>query len=204
MRRRIAISDIHGTYSTFKKLVEDKIILSKEDELYLLGDMFDGPRVMKLLNYIIKLKDEGFKVFTLLGNHEHQVLKDISNGRRKLQEKYHLLLKESKFFVEFEDVVLVHAGFNMSLEYPPEDKQTMMWTFHWTHNGTNPWLGSRRVIHGHAVQPLENIETSIREKHLRIDIDNGVKYPEDPKKGNLVAFDFQNWNYWVQPNIDML
>jgi len=39
--RRIAIGDIHGCFKTFKSLLENKIRLKEEDQLFLLGDYID-------------------------------------------------------------------------------------------------------------------------------------------------------------------
>lgn len=76
--RRFAIGDIHGCYNTFESLVEDKIALRKEDQLFLLGDYIDrGIRNREVLDYIIELKEEGFQVFPLMGNHEYFVLRDL-------------------------------------------------------------------------------------------------------------------------------
>ena len=41
MPKKIAISDIHGCYQTFRALVEKQIILKKSDVLFLLGDYLD-------------------------------------------------------------------------------------------------------------------------------------------------------------------
>ena len=38
MSRVIAISDIHGHIKTFRELLEDRVQLTKEDKLFLLGD----------------------------------------------------------------------------------------------------------------------------------------------------------------------
>ena len=56
--RRIAIGDIHGCFKTFKSLLETKINLTKEDQLFLLGDYIDkGKRNKEVLDYIIQVAD---------------------------------------------------------------------------------------------------------------------------------------------------
>lgn len=39
--RRIAIGDVHGCYYTLKRLLEDKVEVTKEDQIFLLGDIID-------------------------------------------------------------------------------------------------------------------------------------------------------------------
>jgi len=202
--RRIAITDIHGHYETFRKLLEEQVSLTQEDELYLLGDLINGPRTMKLLNYVMDLQEKDYKVTCLMGNHEHTMLKDIANGRRKKPDpKYFNFLNNMKLFVELDNHVLVHAGFNTALDFPPDDITAMLWEYSWNHTGRNKWLGNRQVIHGHKVLWYNRIIESIEEKSLKIGIDNGVEFHEDENKGRMIALDFENWNYWVQTNVDI-
>lgn len=69
--RRWFIGDIHGYLNTFRTLVEQKIKLQKEDTLILLGDLIDrGPFSKQLLDYLINLKDKGYHVILIRGNHD--------------------------------------------------------------------------------------------------------------------------------------
>jgi len=68
--RQIAISDIHGCARTFQALL-DKIQLSTNDQLYLLGDYIDrGPDSKGVIDTILGLINAGYRVQTLMGNHE--------------------------------------------------------------------------------------------------------------------------------------
>lgn len=63
---RYIISDIHGCYDEYIKLL-DKIKFSDEDELYLLGDAVDrGPEPIKVLKDIMSRPNVVF----ILGNHD--------------------------------------------------------------------------------------------------------------------------------------
>ena len=74
------ISDIHGEYALFLKLL-NKINFSENDTLYVLGDMIDkGCESVRLLQF---LKDKR-NVKCILGNHEYEFLK-----------KYHAIMRES-------------------------------------------------------------------------------------------------------------
>lgn len=71
-----AISDIHGQYDLFLKLLE-KINFSENDELYVIGDVLDrGPDPMKLLLYIIEHKN----MHLIMGNHEKMFLDSQAIG----------------------------------------------------------------------------------------------------------------------------
>ena len=69
------MSDIHGCYEKYKKMLE-KISLSKEDTLYILGDVTDrGPNGMKVLLDIAK--HDNISLFW--GNHDRQAAILLSN-----------------------------------------------------------------------------------------------------------------------------
>ena len=61
------ISDIHGEYDLFARLLE-KIKLSGSDNLFVLGDMIDkGNDSIKVLKELYSMKN----AFCILGNHEY-------------------------------------------------------------------------------------------------------------------------------------
>lgn len=62
-------SDLHGQYTLFMKLL-DKIKFSKDDTLYVLGDIVDrGPKSMRLFKYIMDQDN----IICTIGNHEHMM-----------------------------------------------------------------------------------------------------------------------------------
>ena len=68
---RWAISDIHGCCQTFRYMVETELQITKEDELFLLGDYIDRGKDSKgVFDYIMQLQNDNFKVQCLMGNHE--------------------------------------------------------------------------------------------------------------------------------------
>ncbi len=63
---RYIISDIHGCYEPYQKLLE-KINFSEEDELYILGDVVDrGPEPIRILQDMMRRPN----VIFILGNHD--------------------------------------------------------------------------------------------------------------------------------------
>ena len=76
------MSDIHGCYYEYKKLLE-KIQFSEEDELYVLGDVVDrGPEPMKLLLDMMLRPN----VYPILGNHEYMALKVLRKLNVEIKE----------------------------------------------------------------------------------------------------------------------
>lgn len=69
-------SDIHGQYSMYLELLE-KIDFSKEDHMYIVGDVIDrGPSSIPLLRDIIARPN----MTLLCGNHEHMMLRAMKEG----------------------------------------------------------------------------------------------------------------------------
>ena len=109
------ISDLHGQYKVFMKLLE-KVGFSDKDSLYMLGDAIDrGPDGIKILRYVMNEPNIHF----ILGNHEFMMLNGVAldgsasanyeklpgkdadiwiygNGGNKTYYKYKLLKKNER------------------------------------------------------------------------------------------------------------
>ena len=73
--RRIVIGDIHGCVKTLHKLLFHILNIQKEDDIYFLGDYIDrGPSIKDVIDLILMLKEQDFKIYTLMGNHEKMLL----------------------------------------------------------------------------------------------------------------------------------
>ena len=78
MSGRFAIGDIHGCLKTLKALVENEIQLGKDDELFFVGDFIDrGPDSKGVLDYIGSLIRDGYKIQSVMGNHEEMLLESL-------------------------------------------------------------------------------------------------------------------------------
>lgn len=72
--RTLVISDIHGCYEEFVDMI-NKIELTKNDELIILGDQIDrGPQNMKVVLKISEMKADGYNIISIKGNHEEMFL----------------------------------------------------------------------------------------------------------------------------------
>ena len=65
------IPDIHGCARTLEVLLENLLKVTKEDELFFLGDYIDrGPSGKEVIDYVMGLQANGYNVHCLKGNHE--------------------------------------------------------------------------------------------------------------------------------------
>jgi serine/threonine protein phosphatase 1 len=80
MARQWVIPDLHGYSRTLKALIEEQIKPSGNDTLFFLGDYIDrGPDAKGVIDYIMSLKEEGYNIRTLRGNHEDYLLRTYDN-----------------------------------------------------------------------------------------------------------------------------
>jgi Calcineurin-like phosphoesterase. len=138
---RWIIPDIHGCAKTLKSLVESFLKITKEDDLYFLGDYIDrGPNSKDVIDYIMGLQEQGYRIHCLKGNHEDYCIKaweadqkthlfkpDIQRSWEKvgatetyksfggkrprdIPEKYIEWMRKLDYYFELENFILVHAG----------------------------------------------------------------------------------------------
>jgi len=206
---RYAISDIHGCLKTFESLLK-LIDFSKNDELYLLGDLIDrGPNSKGVIDLIWKLQKSGHIVCCLRGNHDQMMLEARRNyesltrwlehgGEQTLYsfdaqsisgipEKYFEFIDDMPTSIELDAYLFVHAGLNFALQNPLQDEHAMMWQRNWYNQINYDWLGNRVIIHGHT--PLPKNEISAMQKTMTkqqyLDIDGGCVH-----KGNRAGQGF--------------
>lgn len=222
MMRTLIIGDIHGCSKTFRKLVEEVVQLQREDVLYLLGDYIDrGPDSKGVIDFILELRRNGYKVRTLRGNHEQQLLEAfvhpasekfwLKSGApvtlesfnissvNKLPDEYIQFFNETEFFVETGDFILAHAGLNFTLENPLIDFMSMMWIRDF--EDRNNFLNGRLLIHGHT--PLKRYKLLAQDFRQTINMDGGCAYRHIPNFGNLFALDFYARTFYEVRNDDV-
>lgn len=220
MDRIIAIGDIHGCSVTFKKLILDKIHLTKNDQIYCIGDYIDrGEDSKGVIDFIMELRASGFTVFTLRGNHEQMMLDAvhdyyaldlwIANGGKKtlqsfginsleeMEEKYWNFFHETRLYFETDEYIFVHAGLNFERKDIFKDKEAMLWIRDFS--SVQPALGNKLLIHGHTPISLNEI---LNQKGNCINIDGGCVYKNHYQLGNLVAIELTSRSFIWQKNCD--
>lgn len=82
-QKRWVIPDIHGYSKTLQALLE-QIRPEKTDHLIFLGDYIDrGPDSKGVIDFIMDLQNRGYKLTTLMGNHEEFMLKSLHFQQNK-------------------------------------------------------------------------------------------------------------------------
>lgn len=189
-----------------------------------------GPDSKSVIDFIMSLQDSGFDVNCIRGNHEDYCIKAWEadqkrflfhskiekewrkNGAnrtlssfgakrpRDINKHYIDWMKETKLYIELENHILVHAGFNFKINNPFEDTCSMMWIrdFKVDKNKT----GNKKVIHGHVPVEMSLIDLFLNNNYDFISLDNGIYYENKDGFGNLLAFNIDTNEIIIQPNID--
>lgn len=216
--RRLAISDVHGCFYTFSALLK-QLQLTKEDQLFLVGDMVNrGLYSDKVLDYIIQLKQEGFQLYFIRGNHEQAVLNSIkkTTGQRKrllkscnslcllengqIKNSYQDVLEKSYHFIELDRFFLVHAGFNSQKKQMFVDSFSMMNIRQF--KAKKKELKGKTIIFGHTPTDLSIIVDRVKLDKRKLCIDNGCANPNTPTQGNLVCLNLDTKGILIQPNLE--
>lgn len=224
--RTLVIGDVHGCSKTFNRLL-DVIRLERTDTLYLLGDLIDrGPDSKGVIDTILQLQKDGFRLLSVLGNHESLALNAIEtgvyedyldwedNGGEETLKSYgvrtpkeipteHIEFMNSLPLYRMTDkLVFVHAGLDWAL--PDEFSKAGETAMLWSRSGKviPKRIGGRTLVTGHTTRTLDEIRRSLTTKHILTDngCHLGTGFTEG--KGNLVAINLDTGELTVQPNID--
>jgi serine/threonine protein phosphatase 1 len=213
MSRLFAISDIHGCFKTFHELVVSRISLKKSDKLVLLGDYIDrGPYSKEVIDFIIDLREKGYNVVPLAGNHE-QMLVDafrdthllplwlLNSGTTTLESlhinsvtdidpKYIDFFTCLPYFETDGDNIFVHAGFNDTAQDPFSDNVEMIWQCRTSYS--HPVFKGKTIIHGHRPKTIDHVKKMISGLSQVIPIDTGCVYDDEDGFGNLSALEINS------------
>ena len=68
---RWIIPDIHGCARTLQVMLKNMLLVTRDDELFFLGDYIDrGPASKDVLDQLMDMQEGGWKSHCLKGNHE--------------------------------------------------------------------------------------------------------------------------------------
>jgi len=231
MSRRIAVGDIHGCLKSLKSLLEVKIRLTLEDQIIFIGDYIDrGPDSKGVLDYLLKMKEEGYRFVFIRGNHEEMLIESFSSnvyfqpwmnngggatldsfgisqeeylapGGNRLPGNYMDFLSSTTYYQELENCFIVHAGFNFHDKHPFDDLDAMIWSRNFDYD--KGLAKGKKVIHGHTPASLENIRATLFDPETSlINIDAGCVYKDHAGMGNLLGLNIDNYQLFVQANIE--
>lgn len=220
--RQFIIGDIHGCSKTLKKLLFETLKVSQDDTLYFLGDFLDrGPNSKKVLKQIIRLKEMGFDINSIIGNHELMLLDSLvdlkaleewlrAGGRstlssfdvehpNQIKSKYIDFIKSLKNYIEIEDYIIVHGGLDFTLDDPLSDHTKMAWIRNQAVEKDK--INGKRIIVGHTPTSLAKIIKSLNQD--RILLDGGCVYSNLEKDlGYLVALELNSMQIFYEKCID--
>ncbi len=232
MARRIVTGDVHGCYKTLKKLLEDKIGITKEDKLFFVGDFIDrGPSSREVLDFLIDLKWRGFSVNSVRGNHEEMMLKAFhdesymhawyNNGAEETLKSFQV---PDEILFDYEGIRQIpdrYVQFISNMPYYIEEDGFLICHAGLNFQAPEPfddeqsmiWIrdfdynpdivSNRTLVHGHTPMPLVSLEYILRDNNSKvINLDAGCVYKDLPGYGNLLAYNLDSGEYYHLGNID--
>lgn len=225
-----AIGDIHGCFNTLKLLLQ-KIDYNLSDNYYFLGDYIDrGPESKNVLDLLIELNQTNKNLHLLRGNHEQMMIdtyrnKKINdyilwkqNGSETTLENFGILedtlllldiipmkyigfMEALPFYVETDEYLFVHAGFNFNTSNTFSDTETMLWTREEDYNFEK--AKGKTIIHGHTPTLPEQVKQDIKQHSKTICIDTGCVFNRIPDLGYLSALNLTTKELISVNNIDI-
>ncbi len=217
--RRLVITDIHGCANTFQALLE-KVGLTTDDQLFLLGDFINrGPRSIEVIDMVLKLEEDGYNVFPLMGNHEETVLHiirekpeelkmllksrnsmNLMNKHQRIKKRAFRFMRKLPYYYDLDDFYLVHAGFNMKIEKPLTDKHAMVWVRNFSLDDN---FNGKTVCFGHTPTKKSKIKNAVASNGNYICLDNGCSHTYLGKEyGRLLCLDLDSRELFKHKNID--
>ncbi len=141
--KTFVIGDIHGAYKALVQCFERSGFDHDKDRLIVLGDVCDGyPEVRRCIDEMLKIEHCDY----IIGNHDLWALdwatKGIeeelwlgqggrntkaSYGRDKMPQAHIDLLKNAQAWMEFEDKLFVHGGFDPAKPISKQSLQILVW-----------------------------------------------------------------------------
>lgn len=223
MPKEYALTDIHGCYRTFRYMIEELMQPDRTDHIYLLGDYINkGPSSKAVLDYIFDLREAGYQVTTLMGNHEKYLIDALYDKNRfftfidkggsftlkdfgvdrigDIPQKYLDFMGSLDYYVEKQQVILVHAGFNFDRADPFSDKEAML---NIREMNIGRRFGNKKIVHGHVPTKLSRILAALHNPTSRnISLDGGCVYPHREGLGFLVGLELTSWEVFVKECLD--
>ncbi|MCM8525299.1 MAG: metallophosphoesterase [Lentisphaeraceae bacterium] len=191
--RTLLVGDIHGCYRELKELLEKVAYNPQTDRLISLGDIVHkGPKPWKVIKFFYENKLE-----VIMGNHDWHFLEYLRGNKKSYPEAEKILLKSGlskeelikwlesfPFYIEADDFIAVHAGFNpdrknffntssfnmMTARYFDIKNLKMISSTKNRSSKLRPWyheyppekLNNKITVFGHWAQPLPRVYKNFR------------------------------------------
>lgn len=148
--RRIFIGDIHGCFDELQRLLQAFEFKPEQDQIISLGDVVGkGPDVRGCLHFLREVKAQ-----VIRGNHDAFLLAaaEIPESERNTSQKAYLAslgmapddllayMRTWPYWLEFEDIIAVHAGLVPGYAHPREMPAAMLIRIRtWDGEGKHLW-----------------------------------------------------------------
>ncbi len=222
MSRTLAIGDIHGAMKALKQVLDRANYDPSSDRIIFLGDVADGwPEVPEVFEFILDLDIYGY----VMGNHDHWLYAYLKFGATPdlwmdqggratldgymrindpLMNERHLKLLESiPFYLEEDDRLFIHGGFNWHDPIKDQFGSDLMWDRHmwktalyWQlqHNkgmALDTIPGYKEVFIGHTTTSRFDPELKPVQLSNVWNLDQGGGF-----EGKLTCMDVETKEYW--------
>ena len=208
------VGDIHGAYRALLQCFKRSGFNTKNDRLIVIGDVCDGyPEVRQSINELLKVKHCDL----VIGNHDMWTLdwalrgdkpeiwtsqggdRTIASYNGDPMPKAHIdFLKNGQLWIERDDQVFVHGGFNPDISLSSHSAQALVWdrrlldmAWNMQAEGRKCKLGRYKDIFvGHTTTELYNTLQPIHVCNVW-NIDTGAGW-----SGKLTIMDVDTKEYW--------
>jgi len=124
------------------------------------------------------------------------------NDPQKIPQKYISWMKDLEYYVELDDCIMVHAGFNFDAHDPFLDTHSMMWIKEFSVD--QKLVKGKKIIHGHVPVSIDFIQLMNNTRSFNfIDLDNGIYIKDKAGFGKLVALEINSRELLIQENVDL-
>lgn len=118
-----------------------------------------------------------------------------------IENRYIEWMNQTKYYIELDNHILVHAGLNFNIDNPFEDIASMLGTR--VFKVERDKIKNKQVIHGHTSTKIFRIICDIESDTCdSFSLDNGVHMKNRDSYGNLLAYNLDTKELIIQPNID--
>ncbi|WP_462411552.1 metallophosphoesterase family protein [Neobacillus sp. Marseille-QA0830] len=178
MKRKFAMSDVHGQLEAMIQLLDAADFHPSEDQLVFVGDLIDrGPNSVGVIRFVKQLREKHpDNIFVILGNHEIMMRRYVFGGNSHMWLHYgglevieemktrfdgendrnnHLVWLANLPLVHMdEDYLYVHAGIDVSygIDQQPEDSTFIGLDVMYSIDPVDLMgaIGKRIMVHGHT------------------------------------------------------
>lgn len=212
--RIFVIGDIHGAYKALTQCLARSAFEQKKDRLIVLGDVCDGyPQVKECIEELLKIEHRDY----IIGNHDLWALDWATRGIKEriwltqggentvasygpggMPQTHIDFLKKAKWYVEFEQRLFVHGGFDPRKLIAKQDLETLVWDRELIREAWERHLfgeefsygGYKEIYLGHTPTALFSSDIPIKLGNIWA-VDTGAGW-----SGKLTIMDTETKQYW--------